>query len=125
MPLVRIDVPESTSAISREAISNVVYDALVNVAGAPENDKFVIISSHDPQSLIMDPTYVVERTEQSLIIQVTLNAGRTVEVKKAFYKAVASGINEATGIPINDIFINLLEVPKENWSFGGGEAQYA
>ncbi|MEZ7897604.1 MAG: tautomerase family protein [Flaviflexus sp.] len=125
MPLVRIDVPESTSPINREAISNVVYDALVKVAGAPGNDKFVIISSHDTQSLIMDPTYVFERTEQTLIIQVTLNAGRTIEVKKAFYKAVATGINEATGIPINDIFINLVEVPQENWSFGGNEAQYA
>lgn len=125
MPLVRIDLPESTSHVDREAVGAVVYDALVNAAGAPENDRFVIINAHAPESLGMDPTYVVERTERALIIQITLNAGRSTEVKKRLYRAIADGLHEAIGIRTEDVFISLVEVPKENWSFGAGEAQYA
>ncbi len=58
MPLVRIDLPEATSHLDREAVGAVVYHALVEVAGAPENDRFVITNAHDPASLVMDPTYV-------------------------------------------------------------------
>lgn len=78
----------------------------------------MIPNAHDPSTLIMDPTYLVERTERALIIQVTLNAGRTVELKKKFYRAIADGLHEAIGIRTEDVFINLVEVPKENWSFG-------
>lgn len=125
MPLVRIDLPAATPALEREAVGAIVYDALVNVAGAPENDKFVIINAHAPDSLVMDPTYVVERTERALIIQITLNAGRSTDVKKSLYRAIADGLHEAIGIRTDDVFISLVEVPKENWSFGGGVAQYA
>lgn len=102
-----------------------VYDALVNVAGAPDNDKFMVISEHGPGSLVMDPNYVVARSERALIIQITLNAGRTIEVKKNLYRAIADGLHESIGLPTEDVFINLVEVPKENWSFGRGQAQYA
>lgn len=125
MPLVRIDLPHTTSDSDRQAIVNVIYDALVNVVGAPIDDKFMILNAHDPSTLIMDPTYIVERTERALIIQVTLNAGRPVELKKKFYRAIADGLHEAIGLRTEDVFINLVEVPKENWSFGVGVAQYA
>ena len=125
MPLVRIDVPESTPVLERTAIGEVVYDALVNVAGAPVDDKFVIISAHDPAALEMHPTYLVERTARALIIQITFNAGRSVEVKKALYRAIADGLHAAIDLRPEDVFISLVEVPKENWSFGAGEAQYA
>lgn len=125
MPLVRIDLPASTTAPDREAIAEVVYDALVDVAAVPANDRFIVVSEHGSNSLVMDPTYVVERTERALIIQITLNAGRTLEVKKKLYRAIADGLERAIGLRTEDVFINLVEVPKENWSFGGGEATYA
>ena len=61
----------------------------------------------------------------AIVIQVTLNEGRTVEMKRAFYKAVADGLHERVGLRREDVVINLIEVKKENWSFGNGEAQYA
>jgi 4-oxalocrotonate tautomerase len=103
----------------------VVYDGLVYVAGAPANDKFMIISEHGPGSLVTDPNYVVARSERALVVLITLNAGRTIEVKKNLYRAIADGLHKRIGLPTEDVFINLVEVPKENWSFGRGEAQYA
>jgi len=75
---------------------------------------------------VIDPTYLgIERSKDAIIIQITLNEGRTVELKKAFYKAVADGLHKRVGLRPEDVFIGLVEVKKENWSFGNGEAQYA
>jgi hypothetical protein len=48
-----------------------------------------------------------------------------VELKKAFYKQLAERLHEELDIRMEDVFINLIEVKKENWSFGNGIAQYA
>lgn len=125
MPLVRIDVPEITTPLEQEAIGEVVHRALVEVAGAPADDRFQVITSHPRTGLVMDPTCFVERTERALIIQITLNAGRTTELKKALYAAIADGLHEAIGLRREDVMISLVEVAKENWSSGGGVAQYA
>jgi 4-oxalocrotonate tautomerase family enzyme len=59
------------------------------------------------------------------MIQITMNTGRTTEMKKALYKRIAELLNEELGIRKEDVLVNLVEVAKENWSFGNGEAQYA
>ena len=59
-----------------------------------------------------------------VFIQITWNTGRTTEVKKAFYKKVADDIHDKTGIRKEDVWISLVEVNREDWSFGNGVAQY-
>jgi 4-oxalocrotonate tautomerase len=126
MPLVRIDLAEGTPAGYRAAIGDVVYRAMTGVLNVPQDDKFMVISEHAPGDLVVDPDYLgIHRTSDAVIIQVTLNEGRTVPVKKDFYRAVADGLHERIGLRREDVFISLVEVKKENWSFGNGEAQYA
>ena len=125
MPLVRIDLPEGRSADERAAIADVVYEAMVATANVPANDRFVVVAEHPANELIIDPHYLLERSPAALIVQITLNQGRTLEVKKALYRAIADRLHERVGIDVNDVLISLVEVPKENWSFGGGVAQYA
>jgi phenylpyruvate tautomerase PptA (4-oxalocrotonate tautomerase family) len=126
MPLARIDRPAGKPADYGRAVADVVYDAMIATLNAPKNDRFQVISEHTRGSLIIDPTYLdIERSADALIIQLTLNEGRTVEMKKAFFKAVADGLHARVGIRREDVFINLVEVKKENWSFGNGIAQYA
>ena len=92
----------------------------------PADDRFQIFTEHGPESLIIDRTYLgIERSAECMIIQVVLNEGRTTELKKAFYKAIADGLHERLKLRKQDVFISLIEVKKENWSFGNGEAQYA
>jgi phenylpyruvate tautomerase PptA (4-oxalocrotonate tautomerase family) len=55
---------------------------------------------------------------------VTLNAGRTTELKKKFYKRIAEDLSAELKVRKEDVFISLIEVSKENWSFGNGEMQY-
>jgi len=126
MPFARIDIVRGKSADYRRVIGEVVYGAMVGTLNAPANDRFQVISEQEPEGHIADDSYLgIKRTRDCVFIQLTLNAGRTVEQKKAFYKAVADGLHEKLGIRREDVFINLVEVAKENWSFGNGIAQYA
>jgi phenylpyruvate tautomerase PptA (4-oxalocrotonate tautomerase family) len=126
MPLARIDLPAGKPASYRRAVADVVYEAMVETLKAPKGDRFQVIAEHAADTLIIDPHYLgIERSADALIIQVTLNEGRTVEAKQAFYKAVADGLHARLGLRREDVVINLVEVKKENWSFGNGIAQYA
>jgi phenylpyruvate tautomerase PptA (4-oxalocrotonate tautomerase family) len=60
-----------------------------------------------------------------VFIQITLNAGRTVEARKALFARIAALLAESPGVRPGDVFISLVETQKENWSFGNGIAQYA
>jgi 4-oxalocrotonate tautomerase len=126
MPLVRIDLLEGKTREYREQVGRVVYDAMLEALGVPKNDRFQIITEHSRAGLQFDRSYLgIERSEDCIFLQITLNAGRTLEVKKLFYKAVADGLHEKLKLRREDVFINLVEVQKENWSFGNGEAQYS
>ena len=126
MPLVRIDLPRGKSSEYRRTLGDVVYEAMIQTINVPANDRFQIITEHPPEELIIDRTYLgIERSADCVLIQVTLNEGRSTELKKAFYRAIADGLNQRLGLRKQDVFINLVEMKKENWSFGNGEAQYA
>jgi 4-oxalocrotonate tautomerase family enzyme len=60
-----------------------------------------------------------------VLIQLTVSDTRTLEQKKQLFRRIADLLSETAGLRREDIFINLVEVEKENWSFGRGEAQYA
>ncbi|MCH5585758.1 tautomerase family protein [Shimazuella sp. AN120528] len=126
MPFTRISLMKGTSADFRKEIGNIVYQAMIDTLNVPEKDRFQVITEHDPSGLIYDPEYLgIQRTNDILFIQLFLNEGRTVEVKKSFYKEVADKLHEQLDIRREDIFINLVEVKKEDWSYGNGIAQYA
>jgi phenylpyruvate tautomerase PptA (4-oxalocrotonate tautomerase family) len=125
MPLVRIDLLQGKSKDYRQAIGSVVYDAMRAVIAVPEDDRFQVISEHAPEDFIFDPNYLgIARSPDCVFIQITLSTGRSVEKKRAFYQAIADGLHERLGLRREDVFINLVEVTKENWSFGNGIAQY-
>jgi phenylpyruvate tautomerase PptA (4-oxalocrotonate tautomerase family) len=97
--------------------------ATINV---PPKDNFQLITEHDRNGLVYDPSYLdIPRTDGVIFIQIILNESRTLELKKKFYQAVAEGLNKELAVRKEDVFISLVEVKKENWSFGNGIAQYA
>jgi phenylpyruvate tautomerase PptA (4-oxalocrotonate tautomerase family) len=126
MPLVRISLMKGKPAGFGKKVGAIVYRTMVDTINVPVKDNFQIITEHDPNTLIYDPSYLdIRRTDGMVIIQITLNEGRTVELKKAFFKTVAERLNHELGVRMEDVFVSLVEVKKENWSFGNGVAQYA
>jgi len=125
MPLVRIDLVEGKTTEYRAQIGEVVYQALLGAFGVPKDDRFQVITEHPADELLFDRNYLaIRRSDDCIFIQITMSIGRTIEMKQRFYKAVADGLHEKLKVRREDVFINLVEVNKENWSFGNGEAQY-
>lgn len=126
MPLVRISLIAGKPEAYRQKISDVVHRAMVETVNVPPLDRFQVITEHSKSNFAYDPNYLnISRTDDLVMIQITLNSGRTTELKKALYLRIANLLNQEVGIRKEDVLINLVEVPKENWSFGNGIAQYA
>ncbi len=126
MPFVRIDLSKKHPEGFAQQVGEIVYEMMTTHINVPKDDKFQVITKHDSQELIAPKSYLgIEYSEEIIFIQVTLNEGRTTELKKKFYKAICEGLVEKLKVRPQDIVINLIEVNKENWSFGNGEMQYA
>ena len=126
MPLVRINLPEQTPAADVQAVSSAVHAALVLTFNVPEADRFQVIHSHAPHELICTPEYLgVAHSRHVVFVQISCSPGRSLDMKKALYANIASGIAASSSFKAEDVIINLLETNRENWSFGLGIAQYA
>ena len=126
MPFVRIDLVRGKPAPYRKALGEIVYQAMTDLFDVPDGDKFQVITEHAPEELNVSEGYLGNHYSKDIIlIQITLNSGRSTERKKAFYQRVAGDLHAQLGARPDDVVINLVETAKENWSFGGGVAQYA
>lgn len=126
MPLVHITLRKGKSAEYVRSVADGVHQALVSQANVPPDDRFQIIHEVDDDALIAHPSYGgVNRSKNLIVIEITLNAGRTVEIKKNLYADIARRLQDAADVRPDDVMISLTEVVKENWSFGGGRATYA
>jgi 4-oxalocrotonate tautomerase len=127
MPLVRITLSAGKTAAYRKAVSDGVHRALVATFGVPEDDRFQIISEHAPGTELVRPqSYLgITYSDDLTVIQLTVSDTRSLEQKQQLFARIASNLAESPGLRPQDVFINLVEVRKENWSFGNGLAQYA
>jgi phenylpyruvate tautomerase PptA (4-oxalocrotonate tautomerase family) len=125
MPLVRITLAHGTSPEHRRAIADGVHQALVDTAAVPPDDRFQSVHEVPASDLHWSRTYLgLERTAAVVFIQIFLNVGRTVEVKKSLYARIAEKLQASPGLRKEDVLVNLVEVPRENWSFGDGVMSY-
>jgi phenylpyruvate tautomerase PptA (4-oxalocrotonate tautomerase family) len=126
LPLVRISLTRPTDPGAALAIGEAVHRAMVETINVPADDKFQIITDGASAHVVAAPEYLgIRHSSAVTIVQITLNAGRTVERKRALYARIADLLEAEHDIPRADVIISLIEVEKENWSFGDGIAQYA
>ncbi len=125
MPLVRIALRAGKSEQYRRAVADGVHQAMVEAIDAPVQDRFQIITEHAADGLIYDPSYLgIERSDDIVIVQITLSAGRKPGQKRKLCQRMAEILGNNPGLRPQDLMINLVETSWENWSFGNGEAQY-
>lgn len=126
MPFVRVHLRRGQSQAYHQAIVDNVYEALRETYNVPEEDRFMVIDEFDPEHFHYSRSYMnVARSDHFVLLQLTVSNTRSIEQKKALYRRIVERLGDAPGIRAEDIFINLVEVAKENWSFGNGLAQYA
>jgi phenylpyruvate tautomerase PptA (4-oxalocrotonate tautomerase family) len=126
MPLVRVDIKKNQDPTFAKRVGQQIYAAMRSAIAVPENDNFQVLNEHDEDHFIFDPQYLgIHRTDNLVMIQITLSEGRSDDLKKLLYKTIVDNLNAELAVRREDVFINLVEVKKENWSFGNGIAQYA
>jgi 4-oxalocrotonate tautomerase len=127
MPLARIDLSKDAPPERIRVVSEAIYRAMVEVANVPLHDKFQIVTRHSADEIIYpEEGYLGVRYSRDLIIiQVTWVGGRSTDVKKQFYRRIADEIHAKAGVRKEDVWINLVDDGREDWSFGNGDMQYA
>jgi 4-oxalocrotonate tautomerase len=127
MPLVRIDLNRDAPAERIRIVSQAVYGAMIEIANVPINDKFQIVTRHSTDEIIYpEEGYLGMRySSELIIIQVTWVGGRSTDVKKQFYRRIADEIHVNAGVRKEDVWINLVDDGREDWSFGNGDMHYA
>jgi len=125
MPLVRIDLRRGKSAAYKGAICDGVYRAMTETFTVPKDDRFLVVNEHEADNFVHAESYLgIKYSDDLVLIQITANDTRTTGQKQAFFARIAELLAESPGLRKEDVWINLVEVKKENWSFGNGIAQY-
>ncbi|MER5908372.1 MULTISPECIES: tautomerase family protein [Streptomyces] len=127
MPVFNAHIPANRfSSQQKRALADALNQSLVQGLGIPEGDRFIMISEHGEDELFLDPTFMgMQRSSDAMIITVLLGAHRPLEDKRAVSAAINRLVVETLGVSPDDIFIALIPVPNESFSFGRGELQLA
>jgi 4-oxalocrotonate tautomerase len=125
MPLTLVSLRRGKPAAYRKAILEGLYQAMRETFNVPEGDRFMIVTEHDQDDFVYGADYLgIQRSDDLVIVQITVSNTRNVTQKQKLYRRIVERLTESPGLRPEDIFINLVEVLPENWSFGHGEAQY-
>jgi 4-oxalocrotonate tautomerase len=125
MPLLQISLRAGKPEAYRQAIFNNLYRAMREALNVPEDDQFMTITEHDAANFRYGNAYGVARSADVVYIQITVFNTRTMEQKKALFRRIAELLGESPGIRPEDVFVNIVDAAKENWSVGHGLAQFA
>ena len=125
MPLSHISMRTGKPEAYRQAIFDSLYRALRETLDVPEDDQFMTITEHDAANFRYGAAFGIARSDDLVFIQITVFDTRTAEQKKSLFQRIAELLSESPGIRPEDIFVNIVEAAKENWSVGHGLAQFA
>jgi len=126
MPLVHISLRAGKTQAYRQALFDGIYQALRETFNVPDDDQFMAMTEHDAANFRYGATYLdIARSDDLVFIQITASNTRSMEQKKALFRRIAERLEASPGMRPEDVFVNLVEVEKENWSLGRGLAQYA
>ncbi|RXH58883.1 tautomerase family protein [Granulicella sibirica] len=122
MPFARIDLAQGKTTEYRATVADIVYGGIVGVLKAPDGDRFMVVGEHSPENLVFDPNFLnIKRSPDLIFIQVTSTVGNTKEQKQAFFRQMADELNRRLGVRREDVFVSLVFVDRDDWSFGNGE----
>lgn len=125
MPIIQISLRAGKPAAYRQAIFDSLYQAMRDALNVPEDDQFMTITEHEAANFRHGKAFGVDRSDDLVYIRIVVFDTRTAEQKKALYRRTVELLRDKPGIRPEDVFINVLDAAKENWSVGHGLAQFA
>lgn len=117
MPFNKLHVPEDLPAEMCHKINDLLHESLVESCAVNPEDYFCIVMRYAADDMILHPTFLGKRdVAATIIIDITLLAGRSDEQKEALYVDVRERL-ENIGFPPENSIIYLTENGPIDWSF--------
>jgi 4-oxalocrotonate tautomerase len=124
VPMTQIYLHSGKPISYRRAIADSIQKALTDAIGVPAEERFQIITEVDSESFVFDPNFQnVARSQDFMIILITLKSGRSNSLKQSLYQAIVREMAIDPGVRSEDVMIVLRENGSADWSFGNGMAQ--
>ena len=99
----------------KSELSNIIHTSVIEVLQLTPEKRFHRFFPLDKS----DFYYPSDRSDNYLIIEISMFEGRSVETKKQLIHLLIKNINEKLNIPVYDIEITIFETPKYNWGIRG------
>lgn len=127
MPVFNAHLPRGRfSTAQKHALADALALSLEQALGLPKEDRFVAIAEHGEGELHLHPTYMdMQRSDSAMLITVLLGPHHPLENKRRLAATVNQLVVAALGVSPDDVFLAIIPVPRENFSFGRGELQLA
>jgi phenylpyruvate tautomerase PptA (4-oxalocrotonate tautomerase family) len=125
MPIVTVTVRKPKSPAFKSMLLDAVHAALCT-AGVHERDRFQRVIELDADDFRFDerfPDVKTRRTEDFVLVEVLLGAGRSVKVKKAVLREMVDRL-AAQGFDTENLMVVFQDVAWENWSPAGGRVPH-
>jgi phenylpyruvate tautomerase PptA (4-oxalocrotonate tautomerase family) len=121
MPFIHTHVHAGTSVEKRAMIVDAIHQALVSSIGMPDDELFNMVHAYDPANFHFSRSFNgIARSDDLVVVEITLRRGRSDAMKKELYRAIAQNINQASGHSTGDVFIFMHENDYSDWSVGHG-----
>lgn len=117
MPDVLVEVRGDWLKGRRADFIEAIEDGIVAALRTPKDDKILRLIEHAPENFSI-PRWAGEHFTH---IEITMFKGRSIDVKRALYRAIVKNL-EPLGVPPNDVKIILIEVLPSEVGMRGGRA---
>jgi len=115
MPLVKINMIKGKDAEYKRKVFDSVHKGLITALGIEDWDRFQRIIEIPKEDFEVAPG----KTDDFMIIELTLFPGRTRAQKKKAIEDITNELVNNLGIAATDVFIVINEPPMENWGMAG------
>lgn len=115
MPLAKIETRKKWSLSHKRKIMEAVHSAMKSALKIPETDRNIRFHEYSVDDFQVPPA----KTENYILVEISMFAGRSLQAKKDLYQCIVKNLNRL-GIPADDVFIVLHEIPLETWGIRGG-----
>lgn len=121
MPFVRTAVPQGIEASRKRMIVQGIHEALVEAIGMPADELFNLVAEYGQGEFFYDRGFNgVARSENLIVVEITMRRGRSDAMKRALYAAIARNLEQAAAVSPRDVFIFMHENDYSDWSVGNG-----
>lgn len=124
MPLLKFNIIRGRSPAEIATLLDAAHEAMLQAFKVPASDRYQIVLEHDAHLIRAEDTGLgFTRSDKFLLLEV-VSRPRDKTAKQTFYRLLCEKLEAACGIASSDIMISFVINSDDDWSFGGGKAQF-